>query len=209
MGQSQSLPSVFVANTDTADPNSPTSGRRPRSTMSSPSASPSLRTGSLGASIGNSSSSSSSGIGTSPQALAVAQRAADAIAAARLASSESQQAARDLNLQQADAGHIGLTHWEQQRAQWAAGHRPYNAGLASAEAFKSHPNLFDVDDSHYTAIYTSLVNGRRFSKTVPLSFVITILIHGWRQDGLVPPDWPPQLQLHALPPPQLQGEQMR
>nr|KAJ3420016.1 NudC domain-containing protein 1 [Polyrhizophydium stewartii] len=102
-----------------------------------------------------------------------------------------EQAKLRLNREQEDGGAIGAGHWEQQRQAWRASHRPYDPQAAASQAFRSHPALVDVNETHYEAVYQSLITGRRFTQGVPLSFVTTILIHGWRKEGMVPMDWPP------------------
>ncbi|KAI9091800.1 hypothetical protein DFS34DRAFT_313985 [Phlyctochytrium arcticum] len=79
----------------------------------------------------------------------------------------------------------GLSAWEARRASWTKGHKPYSPHPPPApDWFKSNPALADVDESHFDAIYKSLVDGRRFAKPVPLPFVVSVLIHGWKKEGL-------------------------
>ena len=79
---------------------------------------------------------------------------------------------RNLSLQ--EAAEIGLGHWERQRACWTIGHHPYKS---TVHDYNSHPALKDVNESHFDAIYNSLVSGRRFTQPVPLSFVVKILVN--------------------------------
>ncbi|KAJ3167943.1 hypothetical protein HDU88_001890 [Geranomyces variabilis] len=83
----------------------------------------------------------------------------------------------------------GLPLWEQRRAQWIAGHKPYsqNTRAATDQWAKDNPALVDVDQSHFDAIYKSMVDGRRFAKPVPLPFVVAVLVHGWKKEGLWAP----------------------
>jgi hypothetical protein len=71
---------------------------------------------------------------------------------------------------------IGLSHWEQRRAQWTRGHKPYDPETSASESYQSNPALKEVEPCHFDAIYQSLVDGRRFAKPVPLSFITTILV---------------------------------
>ena len=79
---------------------------------------------------------------------------------------------------------IGAGHWEEKRSQWTLKHTAYNPKSNPFEDFKKCPSLCtfthsaDVDESHFDAIYQSLISGRKFSSGVPLSFVTVILIHG-------------------------------
>ncbi|KAL2914890.1 hypothetical protein HK105_205634 [Polyrhizophydium stewartii] len=126
--------------------------------------------------------------------LAAAAAAAGSDAGAVLGMAQlgpTEQAKLRLNREQEDGGAIGAGHWEQQRQAWRASHRPYDPQAAASQAFRSHPALVDVNETHYEAVYQSLITGRRFTQGVPLSFVTTILIHGWRKEGMVPMDWPP------------------
>ncbi|KAJ3161764.1 hypothetical protein HDU86_006535 [Geranomyces michiganensis] len=83
----------------------------------------------------------------------------------------------------------GLPLWEQRRAEWIAGHKPYsqNTRAATDQWAKDNPALVDVDQSHFDAIYKSMVDGRRFAKPVPLPFVVAVLVHGWKKEGLWAP----------------------
>ncbi|KAJ3216514.1 hypothetical protein HDU67_009381 [Dinochytrium kinnereticum] len=83
---------------------------------------------------------------------------------------------------------IGVEHWEQRRRQWTQSHRPYDPDGKAGESFRNHAALKEVEPVHYDAIYQSLVAGRRFAKPVPLDFITTILIHGWKKEGLWPTD---------------------
>ncbi|TPX59841.1 hypothetical protein PhCBS80983_g02253 [Powellomyces hirtus] len=83
----------------------------------------------------------------------------------------------------------GLSHWEQRRAAWIQGHKPYtqNPAPAADDWCKDNPALAEVDSTHFDAIYRSLVDGRRFAKAVPLPFVVAVLVHGWKKEGLWSP----------------------
>ncbi|KND00512.1 uncharacterized protein SPPG_04824 [Spizellomyces punctatus DAOM BR117] len=97
----------------------------------------------------------------------------------------------------ASSSTTGLSQWEQTRAQWTRGHRPYSPNPPPApDWYKSNPALADVDVTHFDAIYKSLVEGRRFAKPVPLPFVVAVLIHGWKVEGL----WNPATGIGAAYP---------
>ncbi|TPX30142.1 hypothetical protein SmJEL517_g06223 [Synchytrium microbalum] len=84
------------------------------------------------------------------------------------------------------APQMGLSHWEQQRNHWRRNHQEYNEN--SFESFRSHPALEAVEEAHYETIFSSIVhNQRRFARPVPLDFVTTVLVHGWKAEGLFTP----------------------
>ncbi|KAI8893332.1 hypothetical protein BC833DRAFT_653001 [Globomyces pollinis-pini] len=88
---------------------------------------------------------------------------------------------------------IGFNHWIQQRNNIIATHtHPYEPLDNTSIKHKKNPLLQDVELYHLDDIYDALMSGRKFIQKVPLSFVTTVLIHGWKKDGLVPVDWPPQ-----------------
>ncbi|KAJ1342043.1 hypothetical protein BSLG_003360 [Batrachochytrium salamandrivorans] len=80
------------------------------------------------------------------------------------------------NIERDRRGSIGSLNWENQRQAWRRQHIPYDSSRVASKAFKNNASLREVDESHYDSIYESLLNGRRFSKGVPLSFVISILV---------------------------------
>ncbi|KAI8811502.1 hypothetical protein BJ742DRAFT_769422 [Cladochytrium replicatum] len=92
---------------------------------------------------------------------------------------------------QDDRTNIGYLHWLSQREKWTEGHTPYDP-YTTQPSYKSNPALAQVDETHFDAIYDGLVNGRRFAKPVPLAFVSTVLVHGWKREGLWAPPMPDQ-----------------
>ncbi|KAJ3275644.1 hypothetical protein HDV01_007647 [Terramyces sp. JEL0728] len=89
-----------------------------------------------------------------------------------------------------DRKEVGLSHWEEQRKEFTKNNIPYSPNKSSMDAYKENPLLQDVEECHFDAIYELMVSGRKFIKHVPLSFVIVIMVHGWKKDGLLPIDWP-------------------
>ncbi|KAI8819365.1 uncharacterized protein EV422DRAFT_109460 [Fimicolochytrium jonesii] len=90
----------------------------------------------------------------------------------------------------------GLSFWEQRRAAWVCGHKPYPEEEAdkAKEAKEEHcdwasksPVLSEVQPGHMDAIYKSMVEGRRFARPVPLPFVVAVLVDGWKKEGLWSP----------------------
>jgi hypothetical protein len=80
---------------------------------------------------------------------------------------------------------IGLDHWNAVRAQFTQNHKSYNPHFDAAVSYKDNPLLSDVEPGHFDTIYQSMVTGRRFQNNVPLSFVMLVIRHGWRKEGLV------------------------
>ncbi|KAI8826202.1 uncharacterized protein EV422DRAFT_503503 [Fimicolochytrium jonesii] len=83
----------------------------------------------------------------------------------------------------------GLPFWEQRRAAWTANHTPYteNPAPVTDQWIRDNPALADVDATAYDAIYAALVEGRRFARRTPLPFVTSVLVHGWKKEGLWAP----------------------
>ena len=80
---------------------------------------------------------------------------------------------------------IGLSDWERKRREFTQGHKPYNSKSNAAIEYKSNPLLCDVEQGHFDTIYESIVSGKKFLKPMPLSFVMLVIVHGWRKEGLV------------------------
>ncbi|KAJ3402061.1 hypothetical protein CcCBS67573_g05175 [Chytriomyces confervae] len=78
----------------------------------------------------------------------------------------------------------GLPHWEDARRTWTRGHKPYDPNADCYKDYKRHTAVEKVDPVHFNGVYDSIVNGRRFSKPVPLNFITAVLIHGWKREGL-------------------------
>ena len=74
------------------------------------------------------------------------------------------------------------SHWESVRSKWTINHTPYTESTNP-----EHPYPID----QYDSIYSSLVAGKTLKKPLQLSFVVEILIHGWKSEGLFtpPPDY--------------------
>lgn len=82
---------------------------------------------------------------------------------------------------------VGLAHWQKVREDWTRGHKPYDAKYDAFKEYKSkHAMLQDVEPGHFDTIYTTLIaSGRKLLNPLPLSFVMLVILHGWRREGLV------------------------
>ena len=80
------------------------------------------------------------------------------------------------NRRKQDEGKIGVMRWEAERAQWIQGHQPYDISSYGEAAFKAHPSLHDVTQYHYDMIYSSLIQGRKLSRSIPISFLTTVMV---------------------------------
>lgn len=80
---------------------------------------------------------------------------------------------------------FGLNHWLKTRSNFTLNHKPYNSKFNSEFEYKNHPSLKDVEPGHFDTVYHSLVTGRKFQQPMPLSFVMMVILHGWRKEGLV------------------------
>lgn len=89
-----------------------------------------------------------------------------------------------------DQQDIGEPHWHRIRSSWTQNHTPYSPKFIAEISYRKHAALRDVQPGHFDTIYSSLVAGRKFQKGMPLSFVMLVIVHGWRREGLVPLDWP-------------------
>jgi hypothetical protein len=71
-----------------------------------------------------------------------------------------------------------MSHFDSIRSQWTLNHIPYS------ESTHSHSTI-PVDQ--YDGIYDCLISGKSLKKPLNLSFIIAVLIHGWKSDGLFTP----------------------
>ena len=84
-----------------------------------------------------------------------------------------------------DNDEVGLSHWLKTRRNFTLDHKPYNPKANAEFEYKKHAILADVEPGHFDTIYHSLITGRKFQHPMPLSFVMLVIIHGWRKEGLV------------------------
>jgi hypothetical protein len=84
---------------------------------------------------------------------------------------------------------IGIEHWDAQRAIRTANHIPYDPNPKKKPQYGDNSILNEVEDAHLDQIYESMCSGRKFLSNVPLSFVMRVLLHGWRKDGFVAIGW--------------------
>ena len=84
-----------------------------------------------------------------------------------------------------EKGVIGFEHWQKVRGDWTQNHTRYDSKFNAELEYKKNDDLMDVEKGHFDTIYHSLVTGRKFQKPMPLSFVMLVIIHGWRREGLV------------------------
>lgn len=83
----------------------------------------------------------------------------------------------------------GLKHWEAFRASWTSdlGPRP----VSEEERAEREAVLAKITPENYEVIYKQLVaKGRRLQQAIPLSYVVNVLISGWKVLGLWPADTP-------------------
>lgn len=75
-----------------------------------------------------------------------------------------------------------MNNWESIRREWTYNHTPYSPNSRSEYAYPT---------DQYDSIYTCLVSGKTLKKPLKLGFIINILIHGWKSEGLFtpPPDY--------------------
>lgn len=71
------------------------------------------------------------------------------------------------------------------RAKYTSTHRVLYDAIPKPNSYPGSPMLDSVKPQHLPAIYTSIIEGRRFLTPVPLSFVVTALSFAWNRDGLV------------------------
>jgi hypothetical protein len=82
---------------------------------------------------------------------------------------------------------IGLDHYIQQRKEFTKTHKKY-----TTEPLPLPLDLSTIENDQFDTIHESLLQGRKFLKPTPLSFVFKVLIFGWKKEGVVPRDWPPK-----------------
>ncbi|RKP12546.1 hypothetical protein BJ684DRAFT_20922 [Piptocephalis cylindrospora] len=90
---------------------------------------------------------------------------------------------------EAEVKGTGLQHWETFRASWTAdlGPRP----VSEEEKAERAALLAKITPENYELIYKQLVaKGRRLQQSIPLSYVVNVLISGWKVLGLLPADVP-------------------
>jgi hypothetical protein len=84
---------------------------------------------------------------------------------------------------------IGLSHWLKQREEFTQNHIKYDP-YSKGDSYKRSPILAEVEESHLDSIYQSIISGRKFQQTAPLSFVTRVLLYGWLKEGMVTSSWP-------------------
>jgi hypothetical protein len=84
---------------------------------------------------------------------------------------------------------IGYSHWLKIRNEFTKNHKKYNPN--QIPSLEEYPELNQVTSEHMETVYKGLISGRRFLSKAPLSFIIKVLIYGWKKENLVPVDWPP------------------
>ncbi|KAJ3095986.1 hypothetical protein HK100_005675 [Physocladia obscura] len=104
-----------------------------------------------------------------------------------------------------EGGVHGVNDWALRRALWTRGHAAYDNAADCTRDYKRHASVASIGPAQFDAVYANLVQGRRFSKPVPLSFIIGVLVllqshdlvmHGWKKEGL----WePPPLEPQFIP----------
>ena len=90
---------------------------------------------------------------------------------------------------------VGYDNWVAKRREWTLGHKLY---LKDKKLIIEDPTLQSMSSESKDIIYENLSKGKKFSVPKPLYFVIEILVHAWKRDGL----WePPKDQINFdLPP---------
>ncbi|KAJ3084456.1 hypothetical protein HK100_009291, partial [Physocladia obscura] len=73
-------------------------------------------------------------------------------------------------------GDEGVDDWALRRALWTRGHAAYDDAADCTRDYKRHAAVASVGPAQFDAVYANLVQGRRFSKPVPLSFITAVLV---------------------------------
>lgn len=71
-----------------------------------------------------------------------------------------------------------MSHWESIRKEWTLNHIPYSPDAQTE-------SKYSVD--HYDTIFNCLVDGKPPKNPLKLGFVVKILNHGWKAEGLFTP----------------------
>ncbi|CAG8498353.1 4453_t:CDS:2 [Scutellospora calospora] len=82
----------------------------------------------------------------------------------------------------------GLDIWNKRRELWTRG----NQNLSETSDNRNNPALMNITPNNYNSIYDSLVHEKKkLVKPIPLSYVIKVMVSGWKRDGICPTDPPP------------------
>jgi hypothetical protein len=81
----------------------------------------------------------------------------------------------------AERKRVGYEHWMELRRNYTQGFKPYNSKFDASIEYKKNQSLKGVEQGHFDTLYDSIVNGRTFQKPVSLSFVMLVILHGWRK----------------------------
>ena len=75
-----------------------------------------------------------------------------------------------------------MKDWESIRRDWTQNHESYSPNPTSKDPFPIES---------YENIYTCLLDGKSLKTPLNLSFIIKVLVHGWKSEGLFtpPPDY--------------------
>lgn len=77
--------------------------------------------------------------------------------------------------------------WTKQRLQWTQNHKRYSMTKPIDSILKEHQSLRNISVIHYEPIYKSMVQGKKLSTPLPLSFVMDVYIFMWKKEGLWDP----------------------
>ena len=81
---------------------------------------------------------------------------------------------------------IGASYWECRRKQWIGNQQLIKDDdppcLHLERNYLKLDHLSDIQPTNFDEIYKQIVfHGRRFTKPVPLEFVVDVLYHGWKK----------------------------
>ncbi|KAI9347361.1 hypothetical protein BDR26DRAFT_75419 [Obelidium mucronatum] len=118
----------------------------------------------------------------------------------RIASNQDNSDPLQTSNQESSSSLEGLDHWTATRTQWTQGHKPYDTLADCCKDYKRHESVSNVESAQFEGVYNNLVNGRRFARPVPLTFITAVLIHGWKKEGLwAPPPPEPEVKPEKRP----------
>lgn len=79
---------------------------------------------------------------------------------------------------------LETNHWDIKRRQWTKGQIHQYDPYQTTSFNKAHSVIENIEEKDYCGIYDALIAKRNISSPLPLGFVITVLVCGWKRDGL-------------------------
>ncbi|CAG8468850.1 1372_t:CDS:2, partial [Acaulospora colombiana] len=85
----------------------------------------------------------------------------------------------------------GLELWNKRRELWTRGNHDPNSLQSLPSENRNNPALANITPLNYNYIYDSLVHEKKkLVKPIPLSYVVTVLVSGWKRDEIWPSEPP-------------------